>query len=265
MRRAELVLAFDAASIQAASMRWGLGGRRVDAQARRAVSSGALTPVALGTNVHRPEELREAVRAVVAEVRGAGRPAILVLPDGVARLALLDVPPRTDAREFARFRLAGQLPYPIGEAAVDFLKLGRGRVLAAAVRRSVVQEYEQIAAGAGLAQQRVDLAPLAALAALPRQAASGVDVILGEAAFSIAVSGGGRVLAFRTRRRDPGPDEAERLALELERAARLAETPLPGALRVVGPGARGLAEAWRMRGLSVERAEEQAFWAAALA
>jgi hypothetical protein len=265
MLRTELVLAFDAASIQAAVVGLGLGGRRVDASARRGVSSGALTPVVMGQNVHRPEELREAVRAVVAEVRGAGRPAILVLPDGVARVALVDVPSRTDAREFARFRLAAQLPYPGTEAAVDILALGGGRVLAAAVRRDVVQEYEQIAAGAGLTQQRVDLAPLAALAVLRRRAATGIDVILGEAAFSIAVSGAGKVLAFRTRRRDPGPDEAERLALELERTARLAETPLPAALRVVGPGARGLAEAWKMRGLSVERAEEQTFWAAALA
>jgi hypothetical protein len=100
---------------------------------------------------------------------------------------LTDAAADTDPRELVRFRLASSLPYPPGEAVVDVLPLGGGRLLGAAVRRSVVAEYESVATAAGFEQEGVDLAPLVALAGLARRA-SGVHVILGDAALSLARS-----------------------------------------------------------------------------
>jgi hypothetical protein len=273
----KLLLALDAGSVQAAGLVPTWRGRTVRGLARRPLASGALVPTALETNVRRPEEVREAIRGVLSDLGGAPRPTILVLPDGIARGILVDVPAGTDAREYARFRLGSELPFPVSDAVVDVLPVGGGRVLAAAVRRSVAAEYEGLLVASGLPQDRLDLASLGALAVLQRQGAPDphLDLVLGEAAFSIALMGRGTALAFRTRRRDPGPDEADRLALELARTAQLGQVDA-ALVRVVGPGARRLAEAWTARGtsvrpgwgrlgrLAVPEAEELAFLGAGL-
>ncbi len=93
--------------------------------------------------------------------------------------------------------------------------------------------------GAGFTQERVDLAPLIAVAGLLRRGA-GVHVILGDAALSLAAFQDARLTAFRTRRRDPGPGEARRLLEEAERTALLGGGD--GAVTFVGPGARGLVQ-----------------------
>jgi hypothetical protein len=166
------------------------------------------------------------------------------------------VPADAEAERFARFKLAAALSYPVAEAVVDVLPLGGSRVLAAAVRRSVVEGYEHVVRAAGVAQGRVDLAPLAALAALaPANALPGVDVILGEAAVSLAARLGGSVRAFRNRRRDPSPGEPERLALEVARTAALAgDGQQAPRVRVLGPGAAALVRSWREQGGEAELA-----------
>jgi hypothetical protein len=253
--RPRVVIALDALTVHGARVSTGLHGRRLGGVVRRELASGALVPAALQSNVRRPEEVREVLRAVAAELGGPPLPAIIVLPDGVARTVLLDVPAGAEPREFARFRLGPQLPYPAGDAIIEVMPLGARRVLAAAVRRDVVAEYEKVVAGSGLTQERIDLAPMAALALLRRRGGTEphIDVVLGEAAFSMALVGEGTTLAWRTRRRDPGPDEPERLALEIERTALLGgSASRPTSVRVVGPGARGLAEAWTARGVTVK-------------
>lgn len=252
LSRSKLLLAFDAASVQGARVEHGLRGRRLQSIARRSLEAGALRPLALEANVVRPEEVHQAARAVVAELGGTAMPAIVVLPDGVARVALLDVPSGTDPRDYARFRLAAQLPYPAAEAIVDVVPAGGGKYLAAAVRRDVAAEYEALAAAAGLTCERVDLAPMAALAVLHRQekAAPRLDVVLGEAAFTMALFGPSMALAFRSRRRDRGPDDAERVGREVERTALLG--PAAGGrlrVQVVGAGARRVAEALSASGM----------------
>jgi hypothetical protein len=252
--RTRVVIALDALTVHGARVPAGLYGRRLGGVVRRELASGALVPAALQPNVRQPEEVREVLRAVAAELGGPLQPAIIVLPDGVARTILVDVPAGAEPREFARFRLVPQLPYPAGDAIIEVMPLGGRRVLAAAVRRDVVAEYEKLVAGAGLTQERIDLAPMAALALLRRRrgAEPHIDVVLGEAAFSMALVGEGTTLAWRTRRRDPGPDEPERLALEIERTALLGGSALRPSVRVVGPGARRLAEAWTARGVTVK-------------
>jgi hypothetical protein len=179
----------------------------------------------------------------------------LILPGGVARTVLLEVAAGVTAREFARFRITPGLPYPPDEALVDVLPLDGGRILAAAVRRSVVEGYEAVAGAAGLDVERLDLAPLAALSALarePRGTAVSVDVILGDHALSLAAWQGGALHFFRTRLRESGPREAQWLGREVDRTAVLAGNGSAPRIRAVGPGAVELLRAWSDEGRAGE-------------
>ena len=270
--RAELIVAFDASGVCGAVVSRGLRGRKLRSFARVALAPGALSPQPLDPNLLRPDEVTEALGRLLEKLdAGRGRVSLL-LPDGVARMGLIDVPAGVAPGEYARFRWAQTLPYPADEAIVDILSVGPDRAVAAAVRRSVALGYEQAAARAGLSSGRVDLAPLAALSALvrdPPAGAAGVDVILGDAAYCLAATHGGALCVLRNRRRDADAGEAERLRREVDRTAALAGNGTAQArVRVVGPGARGLISelqrsgraagpAWEapMNGLPLEAAE----------
>jgi hypothetical protein len=252
--RVRHVVAFDASGVAGATLAWGLGGPRVRAVARAPLGADALWPSPFEPNARRRSEVESAAREVARSLALGAAPACLVLPDGVARLVDLDVPDGAVPAAYARYRLGASLPYPVEDAVVDVLPLGGRRVLAAAVRRDVLRDYEEVAAAAGLQQERVDLAPLGALAALGAAGPPGaaVDVVLGDAAVSLAVRAGGAVRAVRNRRRDGAPDEWRRLRADAERTAALAgEAALPR-LRVVGAGALALLEELRAAGLSAE-------------
>ncbi len=232
------LVAFDATSVSGARLTRGLRGPRLRSLDVIPLAPGALLPSALAPNLARPEEV---VAALVQLSGSLGRgPVTLVLPHGLARVLLLEAPKGADPREYARFRLGPALPYPLGEAVVDLLALDGRRLLAAAVRREVVAGYEAAATAAGLAPERVDLAPLAALSGLLRQRrpASVVEILLGDAALSLAAFDGEQLCAFRSRWRDPGPGEAERVHAEAVRTSPAAGEGL--CLRVTGVGARGL-------------------------
>jgi hypothetical protein len=269
---AELTVAFDASGVCGAVVSRGLRGPRLRSFGRVALGPGALRPQPLDANVQRPEEVGEALARVLERLDAGRGPVSLILPDGVARIGLVEVPAGVPPDEYARFRWAQGLPYPSSEAIVDVLPLGGGRAVAAAVRRGVAHEYEAVAARAGLPPGRVDLAPLAALSALirdPPAEAGGVDVILGDAAYCLAASHGGALRVVRNRRRDADVGEASRLRQEVDRTLAFAGNgtgPLP--VRVVGPGARHLigellrsgraaGPGWELegRGLPVEAAE----------
>lgn len=216
-------MALDTRAAVAAALASRLGRPRLCGFARVPLEPGAYLPSPSGPCLLRPEAVREAVRRAVAAASPAAGRATLVLPDGLARLALVDVPAGAEAREFVRFRLAASLPWPAAEAAVDVLPMGRRRVVAAALRRAAVAEHEQALASAGVGVERVNLAPLLALAPLPRSGPrDAVHVVLGDAAACVAAVRGATLAALRSRRRDTAPGEAARLAAEAERAARLA-------------------------------------------
>jgi hypothetical protein len=114
----------------------------------------------------------------------------------------------------------------------------------AAVRRATVAQYEQLAVSAGLTVERVHLGPLAALGSLLGRGHPGVHAILGDAALCLAVIRSGDLVAFRSRRRDPSDDEAERLLAEASRTAREAgDGDHPVRLILSGSGAGLLREA----------------------
>jgi hypothetical protein len=213
-----LYLGLDASAVTAAALASGLGRRRVRGLARVPLAPGALAPSPSGSNLLRGDEVREAVRRAASEL-GGGR-ATLVLPDGVARIALVDLPAGADRRDFVRFRLAASLPWPASEAIVDALPAGRGRAVGAAVHRATVVEYEQVAVAAGLEVERVHLAPLLALEGLMRSGTrDAVHAVLGDVAWCLAPFHDGTPAGLRNRRRDRSPGEAGRLWDEASRAA----------------------------------------------
>jgi hypothetical protein len=240
--RSRLLVAFDASAVAGASLSRGLGGLRLRLAARVPLPEGALVPEALDVNIRRPDVVAEALSGLRTALGASDGRATLILPDGVARTQLLELSPGASARDFARFRLGPMLPYAATEAIVDTMPVGRDRVLAAAVRRAVVEGYEEAAATAGFAHERVDLAPLAALASLGRQAdgADRVDAVLGDVAYSLAAFSGGALVLFRTRRREAGVDEVHRIAEEIVRTAELAAAGTRPRVRAVGPGALAL-------------------------
>ncbi len=235
-----LYLAFDASGVTVAEVSEGVRGRRARGFARAPLEPGALAPSPSGTNILRAEAVREAVHRAVDGL--GGRKVTLVLPDGLARVVLVEPPVGADPADFVRFRLAGSLPWPAEDAIVDALPAGRGRVVGAAVRRAAVAEYEQVAAAAGLEVERAHLAPLLALEGLVRSGVRDeVHAVLGDVALCLASFEGNALATLRNRRRDRSTGEAWRLR---EEAARASAPPGSGApaprLVVSGTGAASL-------------------------
>jgi hypothetical protein len=247
-----VLLAFDAASVSAAFVKRDLRRTRVVSVSSGRLPEGALVPSAFGRNLQDPEEVGRAIREALGSLHRETAGFTLVLPHGVSRIAVLDVPRAHEPSSYARFRLGASLPYPAAESVVDFLLLEKGRMLAAAVRRDVVAEYEEAAAAAGVARGRVDLAPLAAAAGAGLVSAGfhgpTVFLVLGDAACSLLAYDGGRLLGVRTRRRDPEHGEAERLRQEALRTAAAAGLFAEPELVVAGSGARGILDHWGASG-----------------
>lgn len=220
-----LFVAFDAASVSVATFARGPRRGRLAGFQRGALEPGAIEPSPTGPNVARPQEVAEALAQALGDELRPGRPATLVLPDGLARLAVIEPPRGAEPRDYVRYRLSASLPWPVAEAIVDVLPLRRGRVVGAAVRRATVAEYEQVATTVGLSVDRVNLAPLLALDALLARSRKGrpvVHAILGDVAVSLALVQEGQLLALRCRRRDPSVGEGTRLVAEAERTTRQA-------------------------------------------
>lgn len=241
-----LAIAFDASRVTGILLERG----RPVAHAQASLARGALVPRPLEENLIRPAEVRDGLSQVIRDLGRSG-PTALVLPDGLARFALLDLQEGVAALEAARFRLGAALPFPVSEAAVDGVTAGPRRFLAAAVRRTVVRGYEAVAAEAGVRQERVDLAPLVSLAPLLDERGPIVAAHVGDAAFSVAVVHEGRIQSFRNRRRDPDGHEYERLRDELLRSGALLGIDRPRIV-VFGADAPELAAALRSEGQLAE-------------
>lgn len=255
--RARALLAFDASAVSGAVVARSFGGPRLRGFARVNLAAGALVPSALAPNVGSVPEVRDAV-AQVAREAGFGRaPVTVIAPHGVARLMLVEPPGGVDAEEFARYRLS-DLPYPVAEAVVDVVPVRGGRAVAAAIRRSVVEDFEAVVAAAGLRQERLDLAALAALGPLLADGAGDglvVDLILGDVALAVAAHRRGDLLALRHRLRDRRDGEGDRLRAEVERTAGLAGGRADR-VRIAGAGSRALLRDWAAAGLAAEAAWE---------
>ena len=239
--RTALYLALDALSVSAAAVSRGLAGGRLAAFHRVPLAPGALAVSASARNVVRPDDVSDAVARALAGVGEPAGPAIVVIPDGVARLALVRLPPDADARELVRFRLASSLPWDPAETVVEALPAGRGRVVGAVLRRATVVEHEQAAAAAGLAlrPRAPRRAPRPRAAAALVRAGRGARA-LGDAAVTFAAVRGGALVALHSRRRDTSPGEAGRLVAEADRVAARLDPPVRLAVAFAGADADAL-------------------------
>jgi type IV pilus assembly protein PilM len=124
-------------------------------------------------NVLKPQLYRDALPRVMAEtIRGKAGTAALAIPDYAARMAILDFEQfpasETEAMALLRFRLRKSVPFHIEEAqvgyAVQLAEPKRTEVLAVAIARPILEEYEAMLMEAGY---RVGLVMPSSIAALP--------------------------------------------------------------------------------------------------
>ena len=129
-----------------------------------------LTASPAGPNVSRPQLYRDALaRSVPKSKRSAA--AALVIPDYAVRMAILDFeqfPAGEEERTaLLRFRLRKTVPFPIDEAKLSYVVQVQQpqhiEVLAVAIARPILEEYESIFTSAGY---RVGLVTPSCLATL---------------------------------------------------------------------------------------------------
>jgi hypothetical protein len=257
------VLALDASGLSGATVKRTFRGAEVKAAERVSLEPGVLVPSPLLANLVRPAAVKTALAELLDRL---GRPAraTLVLPLGLARISLLRPPEGTEAREYARFRLAPGLPFPLAEAIVDVVPAGGARFLAAAVRREVVAGYEELLAGGGVEVERVDLMPLPAVAARRREHLPSVlDLFLGDVAFAVAFHEGGELRAFSTRFRDRGGDELTRIGRSLAGAERAHPAAVRPRVLVFGAGCHEVAAGLAREGFPASPGPAEALLGAA--
>jgi type IV pilus assembly protein PilM len=140
----------------------------------------------------------------------------LVVPDAAARVLLLDfdeLPSKlAEALPVVRFRLKKLLPFDADDAAVSYQVMaaskGVVRVVAVAMPREVLAEYERVVREAGFEPGAVLPSTLAALAGLAERETPVLVVNVGRHGVTTAIVKGGNLLLHRTvdLRADLGPD-----------------------------------------------------------
>ncbi len=148
------------------------GALRFGAAASLELPVGALRLSMTEPNLQDAGAFRRTLRAVLerAGVLGGAR-AALILPDPVARIALLpadEVKGRgtIETEALIRFRLKKAVPFEVKDARVGFRRDAAGHVIAVAALRSVLDPYEAECRAVGLEPGLVELSGLALLEAL---------------------------------------------------------------------------------------------------
>jgi type IV pilus assembly protein PilM len=155
-----LELAADRISV--VSVERGSGGVVVSGHAVERLPPGVLTPVLNGRNVHDANAASDALRRAVERAGVRGSRAALVLPDAVARVAIISfetVPASTaDLEQLIRWQVRKSVPFAIETAQVSWERGSGNEFLVLVARRDVIEEYEAVCARAGLHAGIVDLA-----------------------------------------------------------------------------------------------------------
>jgi len=146
------------------------GERGVEAWAVEPLPDGAVQPGSLSENIPNANNVADALGRAVRAVGNGRRHCALLVPDLVARVALLefenlpDKPEEADA--LVRWRLGRDLPFDLKQAAVSFERQpGRGAahdVVAVVAVRTLLHSYEECVERVGLQPAWVTLSTLAA-------------------------------------------------------------------------------------------------------
>jgi type IV pilus assembly protein PilM len=186
--------------------------------------------------------LVSAVRTALEQVSQRGREVTLVVPDAAVRVLLLDfdeLPAKAaEALPVVRFRLKKLLPFDADDAAVSYQVMASGKgmvqVLAVAMPRDVLAEYESIVREAGFEPGAVLPSTLAALAGLAEGERPMLLVNASREGVTTAIVKGSLLLLHRTV--DLGGD-AHGAAREAEPPGEVAEDR-PGDLSIAAIAAR---------------------------
>lgn len=180
------------------------------AVARANVAAGAVVPGLKAGNVVDREGVTTAVRKVLDEVAGrgaerVGRDVTVVVPDATVRVLLLDfdqLPSKAaEALPVVRFRLKKLLPFDADTAAVSYQVMtserASVRVLAVAMPKDVLNEYEGVVTAAGYQPGAVLPSTLAALSGLDATDAPALVVNAEPNEVTTAIVRGGVLLLHR--------------------------------------------------------------------
>lgn len=180
--------------------------RSVEAWAVRPLPAGAVRPTPMADNIADHAAVQQALQQVVGAVGKGERGCILLVPDLLARVALLDFdqwPARAEEADgLLRWRLKKDLPFDVNQAALAYqVQPGRSaaqEVLAVASLRSLVHQYESCAEALGLHPGWVTPSTLAALGCLDG-AGEGARLLVkrDQASLSLAILHGNNVRLFR--------------------------------------------------------------------
>ncbi len=189
-----------------------VAARSEDAQALLSAAAyslfaeGIVVPSLKPVNISRRTETVAAVKKALEAVALKERQTTVVLPDAAVRVLLLDfdaLPAKAaEALPVVRFRLKKLLPFDADEAVVSYqvMSTQRGlvRVLAVAVPKDVLAEYESVVREAGFEPGAVLPSTLAACAGLLEMEAATLLVNAGETSITTAIVQGGVLLLHRT-------------------------------------------------------------------
>lgn len=200
--------AIDEERIVVARVGRGRGGPELLGFFAAGLPQDALQASPVHVNIANAAALRPLLAAARDAVLPGGGPIALALPDSIVRVAVIAAAEfprgREERREMIAWRLKKILPYRIDDAQVDSQAFsapdGKHVVVAAAVKRRVVAEYEALFASAGLDVGAVTSSTLALTDLLPaRLAGDALLVHVGVAWYSMLVSDGIRPLLVRSK------------------------------------------------------------------
>ena len=192
---------------------------RLRTLAREPLAPGALMPGPAGRQPGGRRRRCTRRSAACSTASGASR-VTLVLPDGLARLALVETPVgRRRRASTCASAWSSRLPWPAAEASVDTLAAGGSRVVGAAVGRASVAEYEQAAVAARAPRSsrcswRRSWRSRACCARARARPCTRCSETWRSASRFVR---DGALVGLRSRRRDRSSGEASRLAEEMRR------------------------------------------------
>lgn len=202
---AEIRLVCEIAADYVAAARYQHGG--VQAWATQPLPAGVVRPAPLAENLTDLPAVQQALQQVIGAVADGQHRCVLLVPDLLARVALLEFdhwPARPEEADgLLRWRLKKDLPFDIAQAVLSYqAQPGRAQaheVLAVVCLRSLLRQYESCAEALALHPGWVTLSTLGALGCV--SSAEGTARLLvkrDQSSLSLAILHGENVRLFRS-------------------------------------------------------------------
>ena len=217
---AEVPLVCEIAADYVAAVRHHHG--RVEAWAMRSLPPEAVRPASLADNIADRAALQQALEHVLGTVADGRRRCALLVPDLLARVAMLEfdhLPDRAaEAEALLRWRLGKDLPFDVNEAVLAFQpqagRAGGRDALVAVGLRNLLRQYEECLEALGLQPGWVTLSTLAALGGWETSSAPRLLVKRDHGSVSVVIVEDEAVRLFRSLPVPPGDAFDEEALLE---------------------------------------------------